>query len=476
MSEIIYKVGMALVAFIAVIGPAIFLHELGHFLLAKRHGIRVFTFSLGFGPRLWSRTYNGTEYCLCLIPLGGYVKMAGEDPADERTGSRDEFAAKSVYQRATVILAGPLMNLISGFLICVFIYLVGVETVGFLPRIGYVAPEAAAHGLEVGDVIAAVNGRPVSSWQEFERVERVSRDREVLLEIVRGEERMNLAVTPTAMRLPNDLTRLERLELGIDARLVGNGSLGIGPWVDPVIGEIREGAPAVISGLQKGDRILAINDTPVRQWQEIAILTRAAGDEPLRIRYQRDGVELMTTVAPKMTYTQRPDGSVAGFAAIGITAPTVAVPRPLLQSISSGFFMSIRMGRLIWMTLKKLFTGQLSFRLLSGPVGIAQGSGAQLREGGVMQLVYFLALISVNLGLVNLLPLPLLDGGWLFIFLLYEAIARKPMPQKVQERLMQAGLAMLLVLIVAITWNDLGRILGFRGTSIEEVMEASGKQ
>lgn len=456
-------------AFLCVIGPAIFIHELGHFLFAKRYGVKVYTFALGFGPRIWSRTWGGTEYCICWIPLGGYVKMAGEDPGEARHGDPDEFAAKPVGQRAMIILAGPLFNIISGFLLCVFIGLVGIETVGIQPRIGVIGEQSPLTDARVGDIIETVDGQAVSSWTEIELAARAARGRTLALGIRRDTERLTLAASPVPLVYPEGLDWTSRLTVFVDNAVLGDGTFWIGPWVDPVIGKVTSEGTAAVSGLRDGDRILAINDSPVTQWPEVAAAIRTPTRLPLTIEFERGGQRSRVCVTPKATYAQTGDGSIVATYAIGV-APVMAVqPLGVVHAVASAGVTTIKMGRLILVTLQKLIVGEVSAKLLAGPLGIAQGSGRSLREGGAMNLVYFLALISINLGVVNLLPFPLLDGGWLFIFLLYEALARKPMPQKVQERLMQAGVAALLALVVFITYNDLGRVLGFQ--TVDDVMK-----
>lgn len=456
-------------AFLCVIGPAIFIHELGHFLFAKRYGVKVYTFALGFGPRVWSRTWGGTEYCICWIPLGGYVKMAGEDPGEARHGDPDEFAAKPVGQRAMIILAGPLFNIVSGFLLCIFIGLVGIETAGILPRIGAIGAESPLQNARVGDVIEAIDGQPVSSWTEIELAARAARGRSITLALRRDTERLTLQATPVPLVYPEGLDWPSRLNVLVDNTLLGDGTLWIGPWVEPVIGKVTAEGAAALSGLRDGDRILAINDSPVTQWTEFASGIRSATASPLTVDLERDGRRTRIRVSPKTTYAQTGDGSIVASHAIGVAPVMMVQSLGPAHAVASAGVTTIKMGRLILVTLQKLILGEVSAKLLAGPLGIAQGSGRSLREGGAMNLVYFLALISINLGVVNLIPFPLLDGGWLFIFLLYEALARRPMPQKVQERLMQAGIAALLALVVFITYNDLGRMLGFQ--TVDDVMK-----
>lgn len=464
----------SVLAFFLVIGPAIFIHELGHFLVAKYYGVKVFAFSLGFGPKVWSFEYGGTEYCLSAIPLGGYVKMAGEDPTDEHTGAEDEFSSKPIYQRALVILAGPAANLVLGFVLCVGIYSVGLQNPGFLPKVGYIAKESpVGKSLIVGDEIKAVDGQAITSWFEIERIVRASADKEVMFSVMRGDSSIDVSVKPEAIDYPEDMGLFAEMQVAAVDALIGNGTLGLVPWVDPIIGSLKEDQPAIEQGLLEGDRILKINDSPIQQWIEISAKIRASKGDTLFLTIERGGETLAKAIQPATQYGQGPDGTIKSYYAVGILSVSKNQPRDFSYAAVSAVFMTIRMGKIVVVTLKKLITQDLSVKLLAGPVGIAQGSGVSFREGGLEQLAYFLALISVNLGLVNLFPMPLLDGGWLFIFLLYELVKGKPMSQKYQERLMQVGIALLLTLIVVITFNDFGRLLGFQ--TVNDIMAEQEK-
>ncbi|MEK8022224.1 MAG: RIP metalloprotease RseP [Candidatus Hydrogenedentota bacterium] len=505
--DYIYKLASTLFAFAIVIGPAIFFHELGHFYFAKRFGVKVFTFSIGFGKRIWSKTYNGTEYCLSWIPLGGYIKMAGEDPTEQHAGAPDEFPSKPVWQRAIIIAAGPIANIILGFVLCVFIFLVGPESPAFMPKVGGV-PEKLADVVRVGDVIESIDGEKVASWDDIERMERAAIGRPVTLGIDRGGENIEVKATPIPRKYPENLPWLVKVQVAVDDMMMGNGMLGLDPWVDPVIGQMTEGSPADLAGLKPGDRLVQFAGKPLTQWSDLAMAIRGAplGEEtverqerwwsiwfpsflrpplqkiwpeetwkvaniPQQALIVRDGKEMTIEVAPKTVHAPKPDGGIESFAAIGISPVMKQVPQGPVRAVVSGVFMTARLGKLIVDTLIKLVSGEVSAKLLSGPIGIAQASGSQMREGGIMQLIYFLALISVNLGVVNLFPYPLLDGGWLFIFFLYEIMARKPLSPKAMERFIKVGIAGLLTLVVFITWNDLGRIIGFQ--KVDDIMRES---
>ena len=466
-----YKILTSIFAFLLVIGPAILIHELGHFLFAKRFGVRVNTFSFGFGPKIWSFLHGGTEYRISWIPLGGYVAMAGENPSDPHAGTPDEFGSKTILERAVIIAAGPIANIVLGFLLCVLIFLMGVESSGYLPKVGAVDPESPVAGqLQVGDEIRKVNGRPVADWFAIDRVVRNSTHRPVSIEAMRGGETVSVIATPRPIVYPENLDLVKRVQILIDEAVEGRGTLGIEPWMNPVIGSIKEDGPAALAGLLPGDTILAVGDSRVIQWSDLVGAVRESGGETVAVAYARGHTTGVVPVRPKKQFTQDPSsGRILGYYAIGVSASTVREPRSLVHATASGLIMTIRMSRQVFSTLRLLIKREISFKLMSGPLGIAQGSGTVFREGGIGQLIYFLTLISINLGIINLLPLPLLDGGWIFIFLLYELIRRKPMSLKMQERLQMAGIIFLLGLILIISYNDIKRMAGFE--TVEEVVE-----
>jgi len=261
--EFIYRFFTSFASFVIVIGIAILIHEFGHFIFAKKFGVKVFSFSLGFPPTIFKKQIGETEYQIGLIPLGGYVKMSGEDPAEARTGEIGEFSSKPVWQRAIIIIAGPLFNIILGFVLAVGIIFFGLDSPGYLAKVGFIAEKTPATELQVGDVIESANGKPIQTWFDFEKIMSVSVNKPIALKVRRDTQELNLSVTPKHFEIPNDIDYVSKLQLEADARLLGSGTLEIAPWWNPVIGEMKEDGPAKKAGLKVGDTILAINDSPV---------------------------------------------------------------------------------------------------------------------------------------------------------------------------------------------------------------------
>jgi len=426
-------------AFIFVIGVLVFVHELGHYLAARRVGVRVLTFSIGFGPRLLGFTRGGTEYKIAAIPLGGFVKMAGETVEDQRSGAPDEFLSKSKWQRFQVLIAGPAMNILLAIFVLWGVLLQGTSVPAYrdmAPVVGAFEKEAPAveAGMQVGDRILRVDDRAVATWDEFLFAVAGKARREVTLLVERDGEHRTVTVVPRAEG---------KYEIG---------DIGVLPDTHPNIPSVNPGEPADVAGLKAGDVILAVAGETVsfaRQVSEL-IAEHGAGGREIVVRVLRDGRELDIPVTPMQRET--------GQWAIG-TAISDQVER-----IEPGVFEAFRMSLeqnwesagLIFRTLAGLFTGETSPKQLMGPVGIAGLSGESARAG-LIPLLSLLASISLNLGLLNLLPIPVLDGGHILIILL-EGIARRDFSVRVKERMLVAGFVLLMLLMVAVIYNDLTRV------------------
>ena len=423
---------MTLIYFLIVIGILVFVHELGHFLMAKQAGVRVEKFSLGMGPKLFGYKKGETEYLVSALPLGGYVKMAGENPDEEPTGAPDEFQNKSVWQRAKIVATGPLTNILLAFLIMPCVFLVG--TYGEGPaKVGFVEKGSPAEhaGFRAGDVIVEIDGRRINDWTKAISLFAVNPDTDLTVVLERAGERKTLVVRPTAVT-----------ELKI-------GTAGIVPDIPVEIGRLLPGLPAESSGLKVHDKILAVNDVVMYHWNQFSTFVKESKGKDLILRVEREGRRLTIRVAP----TEKDGRFVIG---VEPYIKLVLKKYGLADSLRLGFEKTIESIDLTFITLKKLLTFGLSIKTLGGPVMIAQMSG-QAAQAGISAFLALLAMVSVSLGVLNLLPIPILDGGML-LFLAIEAVRKKPLSRKVMEVSQSIGAALLITLIVVVSYNDVMRM------------------
>lgn len=428
---------MTLLAFAFVIGVLVFVHELGHFLAARRVGVRVLAFSIGFGPRLVGFTRGGTEYKIAAIPLGGFVKMAGESTEDSRSGAPDEFLSKSKWERFQVLIAGPAMNVALAILVLWGVLLQGADIPAYRdmpPVVGAMEADAPAlkAGVEVGDRILRVDDRAVDTWDDFLMTIAGKARREVALLVDRGGEQKTLTVVPKAVG---------KYEIG---------EIGVLPSTHPHIRSVTAGDPAEKAGLKAGDVILAVNGETVSFARQLSeLISRHEGREIL-IRYQRDGQQRDVAITPVAR------GEKLWVIGIGISDQLTHVDPGVFEALKMSVVQNWEATGLIFRTLGGLFTGETSPRQLMGPVGIASLSG-ESAQAGILPLLALLASISLNLGLLNLLPIPVLDGGHILILLL-EGVARRDFSMRVKERMLLAGFVLLMLLMVTVIYNDLTRI------------------
>jgi regulator of sigma E protease len=425
-----------ILAFLFVLGIVVFVHELGHFLAARRIGVRVITFSLGFGPKLFSMKRGDTEYAVSAIPLGGYVKMAGEQPDDERSGAGDEFLSKSKWQRFQVLIAGPLMNVVLAIVVLAGVLYQGADVPLYQDEpavVGRVAEgsPAAQAGIQVGDRIVSIDGVETPTWDDVFMYIVPKANREVGVMVDRGGRMVEARLTPEAV---------SKFELG---------EIGVQPRLRLQLNLVSPGGPAANAGLQVRDVILAVDgQTDVTPEWLVDYLKRAAG-RPVDFTIRRGGAEQVIAVVPG-------DGDLP----IGIGWTREGETR----IVQPGFFEAIGMSvernwegtKLIVTTLAGLFTRETPVRQLMGPVAIGELSGTAAQLGWVA-LFNFMAMISLNLGLINLMPIPVLDGGHIAILGL-EGLARRDFSMKVKEKILVAGFALILMLMVTVIYNDLTRV------------------
>ncbi len=428
---------LTVLAFAFVIGVLVFVHELGHFLAARRVGIRVLAFSIGFGPRLVGFTRGGTEYKIAAIPLGGFVKMAGETNEDQRSGAPDEFLSKSKWERFQVLIAGPAMNVLLAILVLWGVLLRGADVPAYRdmpPVVGVFEKDAPAlkAGVQIGDRILRVDDREVATWDEFLFAISSKARREVAVLIDRGGRTERVMVVPTAEG---------KYEIG---------NIGVLPTTHPHIRSVVSGEPADKAGLKADDVILAINGDTVSFSRQVSELISKHQGKPISIRYSRSGQEGEVSLTP----VKRTEATWA--IGIGISDQLTHLDPGVFEALKMSVEQNWSTTKEIFRTLFGLFTGQTSPRQLMGPVGIASVSG-ESAQAGFIPLLGLLASLSLNLGLLNLMPIPVLDGGHILILLL-EGIARRDFSLRVKEKMLVAGFVLLMLLMVTVIYNDLTRV------------------
>jgi regulator of sigma E protease len=428
---------MTIVYFLFVLGVLVFVHELGHFLVARWYGVRVLTFSLGFGPKLLKYRRGDTEYCVSVIPLGGYVKLAGETVDDRRTGAPDEFLSKSKWVRFQVYLAGPVMNILLAFFVLAGVLAQGADVPIWMdapPVIGTVDEDtpAAQAGLRPGDRIVSVNGRETPTWDSLNYEVLPKAGRELTLVIDRQGERQQIRVVPIAEG---------QYEMG---------RLGILPLHRPQITTVTPDEPAARAGFRRGDVILAVDGTTLTQ-PEIIKHIQSHAEQPIVFSIERDGAPMDIRVVPMR------HGDIGRIGAIIRGTETRRVDPTVLEALTLSAKQNLETAGQIGRMLQGLVTRDVPVRQLMGPVAIANLSGAAGQEGWNV-LFELMALISLNLALLNLMPIPVLDGGQIMI-LAVEGIARRDLSVKVKERILLAGAALIVMLMVTVIYNDIARLL-----------------
>jgi regulator of sigma E protease len=432
---------ISIVSVTVVLGIMIFVHEWGHFIAAKLAGVRVDVFSLGFGPRLAGFKRGDTDYRLSALPFGGYVRMAGDNPVEERTGAPYEFLSKPRWIRVLIAIAGPIMNIILAFAIFWGIFwFVGIPTPTYLRQVPSVVaiPKSAAGVSEIqpGDRIVEVNGVKTSTWDK------------VFTET--GKAKPGDSLTITVLRDGAEKSFTVKVPEKVDASdIVGY------PAMPPVADEIAIGFPAEKAGMKSGDTIVAMNGKPVITWEQLVEGVHQSDGQPIQFLIRRDGAEIPLTITPTRGMDQE-GGSVWQ---IGVAPRTDNdyLRQGFVPALKDAGFATVAVMRQIEGVLGGLLTGKVSIRELQGVVGIARESG-RAAKGGPMRLLELMAIISLNLGLLNLLPIPILDGGHV-LMLAIEGALRHDLSIAVKERFVQVGLVFLLGIIAFVMYSDILRLI-----------------
>lgn len=452
-------------SFIIALGLLITAHEYGHFWVARRCGVKVERFSIGFGKAIWRKVgKDGTEYVLALIPLGGYVKMLDERVDDVPEALKDQaFNRKTVWQRIAIVAAGPLANFIFAIIALYFMYLIGVPSIKPVIDTTILGTPAAQIQVNEPMQITSVGGQSVRNWEEVNYA---------LVGHI-GDPEVELTLTPmNHMADVNDSTpsaKGEKYTLNTEnwqfdpEKESPITSLGLGiyrPAITPVLGLVSADGAAAAAGIEVGDTLVAMDGAPYIDWDMFVKVIKSSVNKPVEITVRRAGEQLKFIVTPQER--ENAQGEIEGV--IGIAPTQAAWPESMKLQLEYGFIESFAVAvdktwQLVDVSFKmigKLITGDISVKNLSGPISIAQGAGNSANYG-LVYFLGFLALISVNLGIINLLPLPVLDGGHLLYYFI-EVITGRPVPEKVQEIGFRFGAAMLLMLMSIALFNDFSRL------------------
>jgi regulator of sigma E protease len=420
-----------LIAFIIVLGFLIFAHEAGHFFVAKLFRVRVLVFSFGFGQRLFGFRRGDTDYRVSAIPLGGYVRMAGDSPEENRAGDPAEFLSKPKWQRFLILFAGPFMNLLIAIVFLTGIGMIGTESPVINAVLGEVVPgkPAARAGLVVGDRIVEINGDPIKDFEDLRLAITLHAGTPLRVVYLRNGQRQTTTLTPDR----------EQSEYG------PVGRAGVRPLIEPIVGRVLSGSPAERAGLRSGDRIVAANGKPVTQLSEFDDIVDKAAGAPIVLRIRRGAAELEITLAK--TAGIDPRNPYRGF-----YPPTEIRKLSLGPALADSVEQNWKMLKYAGGAIARIFRAEGSVKELSGPISIARISGDMFRRGW-MNVVALMAMISLQLGVMNLLPIPVLDGGHIMI-LLIEGAARRDLSLRVKERIQQFGFAVLAALMIVVIYND----------------------
>lgn len=421
---------LSLVGFVIVLGVLIFVHEAGHFLVAKLFRVRVLVFSFGFGKRLFGFRKGDTDYRVSLIPLGGYVRMAGDSPEENVAGNPDEFLSKPKWQRFLILFAGPFMNIVIAIAFIAIAAMSGLEEPITKPIIAEVTagkPGAKA-GLEPGDRFVSLKGEPVADFHDVRLI--ISMNAGTAIDVLydRGGTIRKTVLTPER----------EQGEFG------PIGRAGIAFGTEPLVGRVMPDTPAAAAGIRAGDQIVSADGKPVTSLEAFAKISDDAKTKPIALELQRGSERLSVVVQPIA------DEQLA--VSRGIVRPTRQIKLGLIPALRYSVEENWKSLRMAMSALGRLFRPEGSIKELSGPINIARISGMVVQEGW-LPTIMLMALISLQLGVMNLLPIPVLDGGHIMI-LLIEGIARRDLSLRVKERIQQVGFAALATLMIVVIYND----------------------
>ena len=452
---------VTILAFVVVLGITITIHEFGHFAMAKLLKIRVLVFSLGFGPKLAGFTRGGTEYRLSPFPLGGYVKMAGETFDEDRTGNPDEFLSHPKWHRFLVAIAGPFMNILLAVAIGASSYIEGVYSPRYPKDPAFVGPVAAGSvasraGLETGDRIVSVHGNPIKTWEDLEIALGTVSKNALDVDVLRNNQMLQLHFGP-----PPGTDQIDPATLGFK-------------WPLPrtIVYSVDQNMPAQKAGLKEGDEILSVtgNGKTGTDYSHILNIISESKGIPLDFTVRRSDVPPKRDKIWNAAESQK--GKILHFSVTPIEdkgrvvvgfypdSPSDLQKFEILGALGQSVRRNYEMSKLTFQIIGRIFRGSASVRTLSGPIEIARMSGSAARTGSAPLFLGFLGLISLQLGVFNLLPIPILDGG-VVALLVIEGLIRRDLSLNLKEKIVQVGFVLLILLMGFVVFNDLSKIIDF---------------
>ena len=435
---------ISIAAVAVVLGFMILIHEFGHYAVAKLLGVRVEVFSIGFGKRLLGFRKGDTDYRISAIPLGGYVKMSGENPMDERTGDPAEFMSHSRWHRFLIAIAGPTMNILLAIVLLTTVYMVHYEYPVFLDQPAVIQgvkhdSAAARAGLQPGDRVVEVDGIKNPTWEQLQPRVWLSANQPLTVTVQRGDQTFQKTIVPQP---------------------VTTSEVGSAGWYpeDPVtVDQVEPDTPAAKAGIKEGDHIIALDGQPLHSIEAMIDRLQQTKDNPVDITVVRGSQTLAFHLSPVLSKTEDPKEQKYRLGFLNKSSMKVTT-LPFAQALRLSLEQNRKYSLLILELAKKLVQGKVSLRMVSGPIGIAQDAGYAAQQKGWTPLMELTAGISLNLGIFNLLPIPILDGG-VILFLFIEGLMRRDVSLRIKERVYQTAFVFLVLFAVMVIYNDLMKTL-----------------